>query len=84
MRASKILAAAKATPKSITFADLRRLVAAAGFVIDRHHGDHEIYIADGIPEIINLQPRKGDRRMAKAYQVEQVIEIVERYGIEVE
>jgi hypothetical protein len=84
VKPSRILAAARSSPKSITFGDLQRLVVAAGFVLDRHHGDHAIYIRNGIPEIINLQPRKGDKRMAKPYQVQQVIEILERYGLEVE
>ena len=84
MKASSILAAAKAAPRSVTFVDLKRLVTAIGFVLDRHNGDHDIYVRSSVPEIINLQPRKGDRRMAKPYQVNQVVEIIERYAIEVE
>ena len=44
---------------------------------ERVRGNH-IFTRDGIPEIVNLQP-KG--RQAKAYQVRQVRELIERYDL---
>lgn len=80
----KLFDAACANPGSITFSDLKRIVKGAGFAYRRNNGDHEVYGKEGVPEIINLQPRKKDKRMAKEYQVEQVVDIINKYGIEVE
>jgi hypothetical protein len=44
----------------------------------RVRGDHHIFSANGIEEIINLQP-KGTR--AKPYQVKQVRNIILRYDL---
>lgn len=81
-KASKILEAARRSPASLAFAELQRLAEAAGFRLARISGDHFIYTREGIPEVINLQP-KG-RKNAKPYQVRQVVELIERYGLEVE
>jgi hypothetical protein len=53
---------------NIGFDDLRALLLHLGFV-ERIRGDHHIFTRDGIPEILNLQPRG---HQAKAYQVKQV------------
>ncbi len=63
---------------NIAFRDLLALVRALGF--DGHvRGDHHIFYREGIPDIINLQP-KGSK--AKPYQVKQVRDIIlrERLG----
>lgn len=78
---SKILAAARANPASVTFAELRRLAEAAGFSLARTSGDHFIYTKLGVADIINLQPKgKG----AKPYQVRQVVELIDKHEIEIE
>jgi hypothetical protein len=53
---------------NIRFDDLRALLIHLGFV-ERIRGDHSIFTRDGVPEILNLQPRGSQ---AKAYQVKQV------------
>jgi hypothetical protein len=53
---------------NIRFDDLCALMLHLGFV-ERVRGDHHIYTRDGVPEILNLQPRGSQ---AKAYQVKQV------------
>ena len=53
---------------NIRFDDLRSLLIDLGFA-ERMRGDHHIFTRDGVPEILNLQP-KGNK--AKAYQVKQV------------
>jgi len=40
-----------------------------------------IYTHPGIPELVNLQSVKG---MAKAYQVRQLLRLIERYNLELE
>jgi hypothetical protein len=53
---------------NIRFDDLGALLIHLGFV-ERVRGDHHIFTRDGVPEILNLQPRGSQ---AKAYQVKQV------------
>lgn len=43
---------------SIRFGDLCALLHHLGFV-ERVRGDHHIFTRDGVPEILNLQPRGG-------------------------
>ena len=78
---AKILASALANPASLTFSELQRLAQAAGFQLARVTGSHHVYKKAGVPEIIDLQPKGKD---AKAYQVRQVIELIERYKIGIE
>jgi predicted RNA binding protein YcfA (HicA-like mRNA interferase family) len=56
------------------------LIGAAGFALKRVKGSHHIYTRPGVVEIINVQP-KGNA--AKPYQVRQVLDVIEKYGIEV-
>jgi hypothetical protein len=53
---------------NIRFDDLRAVLVHLGFA-ERVRGDHHIFARDGVPEILNLQPRGSQ---AKAYQVKQV------------
>jgi len=52
---------------------LRRL----GFE-ERIRGDHHIFTKDGVPEIVNIQP-KGS--MAKVYQVKQIRGIILKHKL---
>ena len=76
--AAKILEAAKANNASVAFADLKKLVVAAGWVLKRSKGSHHIFSRRGTVEIINLQ---SDGPKAKAYQVDQVLALIEKYSI---
>jgi hypothetical protein len=62
---------------NLAFADFIAMLLALGFE-ERTRGDHHILWKDGIPEIINLQP-KGSK--AKPYQVKQVRGILGKYGL---
>jgi hypothetical protein len=66
--------------QNISFDDLCYVLDRAEFSFRQAGGSHKIYFKDGIPEIINVQP-KG--KLAKAYQVKQVRELLVRYKIEV-
>ncbi len=65
--------------KSFSFSELQKAVSLLGFRLDRIAGDHHIYVHGEIVEIINLQPAKNNS--AKPYQVKQVREIANRYGL---
>ncbi len=54
------------------FDELRQILIRLGFV-ERIRGDHHIFTRDGVPEILNLQPRGSQ---AKPYQVKQVREVI--------
>jgi hypothetical protein len=62
---------------NIGFDDLRGLLAHLGFA-ERVRGSHHIFTRDGIPEILNLQPRGSQ---AKAYQVKQVRGVIVTHGL---
>jgi len=63
--------------KSVKFNELRTLLLSMGFV-ERVKGDHFIYSKSNIVEIINIQP---DGNMAKSYQVRQIRNIINEYGL---
>lgn len=62
---------------SISFAELQKVLDVLGFQC-RIKGGHFVYTKDGIPEIVNIQP-KGNK--AKAYQVKQVRNIIIKYKL---
>jgi predicted RNA binding protein YcfA (HicA-like mRNA interferase family) len=63
---------------NVRFADAQRLAEALGFELDRVRGSHHIYRHPGIGERINLQARGGQ---AKAYQLRQLLNLVERHAL---
>ncbi len=65
--------------RNIRFQDMKILLRDFGFS-SRIKGDHHIFWKEGIPEIVNLQPL--DDGKAKAYQVRQVLKVIERLEIE--
>jgi predicted RNA binding protein YcfA (HicA-like mRNA interferase family) len=73
-----LLERARNNPESLSFKELQRLVEAAGFRLKRVRGSHHVYARKGIVEIINIQP-KG--RMAKPYQVRQVVGLIAKYSL---
>jgi predicted RNA binding protein YcfA (HicA-like mRNA interferase family) len=68
-------------PASLEFRELVRLVEALGYRLDRQRGSHQIFRhpGPGLP-IINLH---ADGKQAKAYQVRQVLRLIEEHGLEV-
>ncbi|HEX9733899.1 MAG TPA: type II toxin-antitoxin system HicA family toxin [Thermoanaerobaculia bacterium] len=62
----------------IPFADLRQLLLRLGFS-ERIRGSHHIFKRVDIPERLNLQ-RQG--RHAKRYQVRDIRDIINRYGLD--
>ena len=62
---------------NIPFDNLCRLLVTLGFE-QRIRGDHHIFTRDGIPEILNIQPRGSQ---AKAYQVKQIRMVIVRHKL---
>jgi hypothetical protein len=64
--------------QNIRFNDLINLIEALGFVLDRVNGSHHIFKHPDVQELVNLQDVRGE---AKPYQVRQVVELIEAYGL---
>lgn len=66
---------------NVGFEDMVDLVEGFGFRLIRITGRHRIYSRPGIPEVVNLQPVRGE---AKPYQIRQFLDLVERYSLRLE
>lgn len=78
MQPAKILEKALANPQGIRFADALKLAEAFDFQLARIRGGHHILKRVGVPELLNFQNVRG---YAKAYQIRQMLEIVEIYNL---
>lgn len=63
--------------KNFDFIDLLKILEVTGFT-GRIRGSHHIFIKENVEEIINLQP---NGKLAKAYQVKQVRELLLKYKL---
>ena len=81
MNARKLLTKALSSPAGLRFDEATRLAEAFGFSQIRARGSHHIFSRQEIPELVNLQEVHG---MAKAYQVRQLLRLVERYNLKLE
>ena len=62
------------------FNDIADLLEGLSFRLVRISGSHHVFSHSDIPEILNLQPVKGE---AKPYQIRQLLRLVERYNLEI-
>lgn len=73
----KLYLKAKSKPESITFKELQELAVYFGFVRDSQKSSHILYKRIDDPYgFMNFQPREGDKKMAKPYQVRQLIKLI--------
>ena len=63
---------------SIPFRDFQRILEAFGFTLDRNKGSHRQYRHPLASRPLSVQPRGN---MAKPYQVDQFLDIVEEFGL---
>ncbi len=63
---------------SISFRDFQRILEAFGFTLDRTKGSHRQYKHSLVPRPLSIQPRGN---MAKPYQIDQFLDIVEEFGL---
>ena len=75
----KLLQKAEKSPHNLRFSELVRIIESFGFRIDRVSGSHCIFVHPDIPELMNVQDRKGQ---AKSYQIKQLLSLVEKYKLE--
>lgn len=67
--------------RAIAFRDFESLLAALGFALDRTKGSHRIYIHPDVPRPFPVQP---DGKDAKRYQIRELLELVEAYGLHID
>jgi len=73
----KLLRAIRNHPTNIRFADVCKAAELIGFNLRGQAGSHRTYARPGEPVLLNFQDIKGK---AKAYQVRQLIEMMNKYG----
>lgn len=78
MRPEKLLAKALGNPAGLKYKELCGLAEAFGFNFQRQSGSHKIFAHDAVREIMNFQ---NDRGKAKAYQVKQLLNCIERHQL---
>jgi len=76
-----LLRRALTSPQSLRFREAVVLTEAFGFRLSRVRGSHHVFVHPGVRELVNLQDVSGQ---AKAYQIRQVLKIVERYRLVLE
>ena len=81
MNKRKLLKKLLSGSKNVRFSEISSCAEAFGFVLDRVNGSHHIFIHPDIPELINLQ---NVNRMAKPYQIKQLLKIIEKYNLHLE
>ena len=81
MKQFKLLQKLLSGSKNIRFSEAVTCANAFGFQLSRSKGSQYIYVHPDIPELINLQNVHGK---AKPYQIKQLLEIIERYDLQIE
>ena len=79
MNKRKLLARIRNNPRNVRFSDLTLLAEAFGFRLGRQRGSHRVYAHPEVPDLLNLQPDKLGK--AKAYQVRQLLDLADSYGL---
>lgn len=77
----KVLAKILAGTKNVRFNEFDNLIKGFGFELARINGSHHIYNRHDIPELINIQNRKGQ---VSPYQIKQFLAIIEKYNLSLE
>jgi predicted RNA binding protein YcfA (HicA-like mRNA interferase family) len=68
-------------PRGLTFAEFQRLLEVFGYRIKRQTGSHIAYRHNVVADTRIVQP-KG--KMAKLYQVEQFLDMIEKHALKME
>lgn len=67
--------------QNVPFDDFVDLVAGFGFLQVRVKGSHQAFGRPEVPQLVNLQPERGE---AKPYQIRQFLRLVESYNLHLE
>lgn len=78
MKKRKLLEKILSGSKNIQFNEMVTLIEAFGFSLSRINGSHHIFNHPEVPEIINIQNKKGK---VTPYQIRQFLLLVEEYAL---
>ncbi len=81
MKKRKLLQKLLSGSKNIRFSEAISCAEAFGFRLERINGSHHIFVHPEVPELVNLQNVK---EKAKPYQVKQLLQLIERYNLQME
>jgi predicted RNA binding protein YcfA (HicA-like mRNA interferase family) len=81
MKKRKLLEKVLLGSKNIQFNEIVTLIEAFGFTLSRINGSHHIFTHPDVPEIINIQNKKGQ---VPPYQVRQFLALIEEYALTIE
>jgi len=81
MRKRKLLQKLLSGSKNIRFSEAVTCAEMFVFKLDRIIGSYHIFLHPDVPELLNLQNVKGQ---AKPYQIKQLLQIIERYNLQME
>ena len=81
MRPRRLLKRITTAQHNVRFSDALTLAQALGFRLARTEGSHHILIHPAVREPLNLQNVRGQ---AKPYQVKQLVQLVERYNLQLD
>ena len=76
-KGAKLLAAIRANPRNVRFADACRAARLLGFVHEGGKGSHRVFKRQGEPAQLNFQDRDG---YVPPYQARQLVRMIEKYG----
>lgn len=68
----------QSTNRSVSFRDFERLLLEFGFEHARTTGSHRQYVHPKLPRAFPVQP---DGKDAKRYQLRELLELIEDYGL---
>jgi predicted RNA binding protein YcfA (HicA-like mRNA interferase family) len=77
-RKKRIYEKLKNNPKNVRFEELCKAAEIFGFQFRGGRGSHRVYVREGVREILNFQNVNGK---AKAYQVRQLLKVIEKYNL---
>ncbi|MCK5685401.1 type II toxin-antitoxin system HicA family toxin [bacterium] len=78
----KLYTKAVNSPEGLKFKELCSLAELYGFELNRIKGSHHFYKRSSIPKLImNFQPFPTDKKMAKPFQVKQLLAAIEEHNL---
>jgi predicted RNA binding protein YcfA (HicA-like mRNA interferase family) len=77
-RIKELYEKAHRNPASLKFSEACTLAEGVGFRLDRVHGSHNIFVHSNPKCLLNVQEV---RRQAKAYQVRQLLKMIDEFKL---
>lgn len=80
-KTQRLYQAATRSPNSFLFRDLCKLAKDVGFKFRGQSGSHKIYKHPTLGAMMNFQPDKKDKKKAKGYQVNQLLDFINEHNL---